>query len=510
VDFNDQGQAFLTACVIPHLYHMIQGGRYQRQAGQHFNPYTYSDIQTIAVHRHWIGDTPHGGNNRSDAAGGGHAHAGAMIYLGGSWPDEYRNQIFMNNIHGARLNEDRLAAKGSGYVGDRAPDFLLANDSWSQILNLQYGPDGQIYMIDWYDANQCHHGKAAGHDRSNGRIFKVSYKNAKPVRVDLAAKSDAELVELLLNDNDWYVRHARRILQERGVNPKLIEPLAKMAFEHGESTRRLRGLWALHAVRGLDEKRISRGLAHDDPYVRAWTIQLALEDRQPSAATLSRLTGMAADDPSPVVRLYLASAADRLSREQRAPIVRRLVAHGEDATDHNLPLMYWYAAEPLVEWNPAEAAAALDATKLPLVRQYLVRRMAQFASPEALALLVKRIGGKKVDAQRELIEQINVGLQGKRQLAMPEGWSAVYDQLLKTGDPQIGSLATAIALTFGDKRAFGRLEQTLADAKADARARQDALAALVKERDTELPPILHRLLDEAAMRRPALRALMPA
>ena len=88
VDFNDHGQAFATACVIPHLYHIIQGGRYQRQAGAHFNPYTYDDIKTIAVHRHWIGDTPHSGNNRSDAAGGGHAHAGAMIYLGGSLAGE--------------------------------------------------------------------------------------------------------------------------------------------------------------------------------------------------------------------------------------------------------------------------------------------------------------------------------------------------------------------------------------------------------------------------------------
>ena len=95
IDFNDMGQAFCTACVIPHLYHIIQGGRYQRQAGEHFNRHTYDDIKTIAVHRHWIGDTPHAGNNRSDAAGGGHAHAGAMIYLGGSWPE----QISQPDLH---------------------------------------------------------------------------------------------------------------------------------------------------------------------------------------------------------------------------------------------------------------------------------------------------------------------------------------------------------------------------------------------------------------------------
>ncbi len=177
VDFDSRGQCFLTACVIPHLYHVIQGARYQRQAGQHFDPFTFDDIKTIALHRHWIGDNPHGGNNRSDEAGGGHAHSGAMIYLGGSWPEQYHDQIFMNNIHGARLNQDKLTRKGSGYVGDRAPDFLFANDRSSQILYFRYGPDGQVYAIDWYDIQQCHTKNPGDHDRSNGRVYRISYNN---------------------------------------------------------------------------------------------------------------------------------------------------------------------------------------------------------------------------------------------------------------------------------------------------------------------------------------------
>ncbi len=184
----------ITACVIPHLYHIAQGGRYERQAGQHFNPYTYDDIKTMADHRHYLGFNPHGGNGRSDAAGGGHAHAGAMIYLGDSWPAEYRGSLFMNNIHGARLNRDVLKPNGSGFVGSHAADFLLANDSWSQIVHLEYGPDGGVYLIDWYDKNQCHHNDVNGHDRTNGRVFKVTYGNEKKVARDLAKLSDQELV----------------------------------------------------------------------------------------------------------------------------------------------------------------------------------------------------------------------------------------------------------------------------------------------------------------------------
>src|SRR5580698_7975050 len=108
LDFNDRGQAFVEACVIPHNWHIFPGGRYHRQAGTHFNPHTYADIQTIAEHRHYVGGNPHGGNGRSDEAGGGHAHCGAMIYLGGAWPKEYDGKMFMGNVHGHRINVDTL------------------------------------------------------------------------------------------------------------------------------------------------------------------------------------------------------------------------------------------------------------------------------------------------------------------------------------------------------------------------------------------------------------------
>ena len=61
-----------------------------------------------------------------------------------------------------------------------------------------------MYMIDWYDRNQCHHGNVEAHDRSNGRVFKVSYGDARPAAVDIARLSDGELVNLLLTRNDWF------------------------------------------------------------------------------------------------------------------------------------------------------------------------------------------------------------------------------------------------------------------------------------------------------------------
>jgi len=509
VDFNDQGQAFITACVIPHLYQMIQGGRYQRQAGQHYNPYTYDDIKTIAIHRHWIGATPHSGNNRSDAAGGGHAHAGAMIYLGGVWPENYRNQIFMNNIHGARLNVDQLTAQGSGYSGDRSPDFLFANDSWSQIINLQAGPDGQMYMIDWYDRNQCHHGNTEGHDRSNGRIFKVSYGDLKAEPVDIKALSDKQLVEQQLNPNDWHVRHARRVLQERGLkDPEAKVALIEMAFTHKDETRRLRALWALHGAGLLDEALIARALTNDAPHVRAWAIQFACEDKKPSDASLSKFAELAKSDPSPVVRLYLSSAAGRIPLEKRWEILSGLTKHAEDAGDHNLPLMYWYAAEPLAGVDAARALALAAASPVAPLPAFMARRIASAGTPEAFDLVVERIAETNDKrAHAALLSGLTDSLRGRRKVDMPKAWPKALASIRKTGDAETAHAALSLAITFGDTSAMDDMRKLVADAKAPIEQRQSALSALLKVRDTSLPPTLQKLIADASLRGAALRGL---
>lgn len=410
LDFNDYGHAFITACVIEHLYQIIPGARYKRQARQHFNPNTYDDIKTIADHVHWVGNKgPHAGNSRSDAAGGGHAHAGAMIYLGGdTWPKEYRDAILMNNIHGARTNMDRLERSGSGYAGTHAPDFLKTNDSWSQMLNFRYGPDGSVHVIDWYDKNQCHSSNPEIHDKSLGRIFKISHTGDTWVQVDLAKKSSAELVDLQLNRNDWYVRHARRILQERGPDPKVHDALKRILKENPDVTRKLRALWALHVTHGASEGLLQALLDNESEYIRSWAITLLAEGQHPSDATLRHFARLASRDKSPLVRLYLAGALQRVPPAKRWEVLEGLLSHAEDAGDHNLPLMVWYAAEPVVELDMPRALTLAGATKLPGMFQYTVRRIAAVGTQDALRTLTDRLGRTANAAERrEIASGIN-------------------------------------------------------------------------------------------------------
>ncbi len=385
IDFNDYGHAFLTVCVIEHMYYAIQGARYQRQADQHFNAYTYDDIKTIADHRHWVGDRgPHAGNFRSASAGGGHAHAGAMIYLGGnSWPKQYRNEIFMNNINGARLNVDHLEPAGSGYAATHQPDFLVMNDAWSQWLNFKYGPSGSVYAIDWYDKNQCHNANPDVHDKTMGRIFQISYKDDQWVKVDLAKATDAELVAYQLHANDWYVRQARQILQERGPNPKVHKALKEILANNPDVTRQLRTLWALHVTDGLSEEALNDLLVHPSEYLRSWAVQLLAEDKKVSPKTLKHFAALAQHDPSPLVRLYLTSAMLRLEPAQRWDVMAALLQKSEDKDDHNLPLLAWYAVESLAPLDPKRALQMAEKAKLPKILDYTVRRVGALGTEEA-------------------------------------------------------------------------------------------------------------------------------
>ncbi len=532
VDFNDYGQAFITACVIPHMYHVIQGGRYQRQAGQHFHPYTYDDLKTIADHAHYAGNIrDHAWWGRDEpvvhadthAAGGGHAHCGAMIYLGDNWPTCFRNTLFMANIHGNRVNNDVFRRNGSGYVASHNPDFLFANDRWFRGINLKYGPDGSVYLIDWYDPNACHRNQPEIWDRSNGRIYRISYGDVPPRKVDLASLSDGELVDLQMHENDWYVRTARRLLQERSHQARIApsterrnqlyqleRTLSRLAQEERPVPQRLRALWCYAVMRDESDWGLTAELLQAaDPnaeYLRAWAIQLEVEDGRIPPVLFEKITELSKSDPSPVVRLYIASALQRLPLDQRWDLARNLLQHADDAADHNLPLMIWYAVEPLVPHNPDLALSLAAEAKIPLVAQFIYRRAA--ADPAALPRLLAAIAAATSEPQQQtMLAEVMTVVKTSGQLPMPKGWPEVYARLSRSDNPDIRRQAQFITVKFGDTSIFPALRQIAADPKAEPSARISAVEALVSGKDPQLPPVLLTLLDDSALRSLALRSL---
>jgi hypothetical protein len=123
---------------------------------------------------------------------------------------------------------------------------------------------------------------------------------------------------------------------------------------------------------------------------------------------------MAREDPSPLVRLYLAGGLQRLPVDSRWDVLTGLFAHAEDAGDQNLPLMIWYAAEPAVGLDMERAIAAAGDSKLPNLFAFTVRRVAAVGTQGALKVLTDRLGQTTDrDQQKELAAAIGRVVDGQ-------------------------------------------------------------------------------------------------
>ena len=399
-DFNDHGQGFATCCVIPHLFHVVQGGTYHKQSKPHVNPYVYDYIPTIRDHTHLS------------------AHGGARFYLADTFPAKYRDQLFMCNIHQHQLLVDVMKPRGSSYIGSHGEDFISMNDLAWVGFSLETGPDGGVYILDWHDTDVC--GNAINFPNS-GRIYRVMPKGAKKIaRPNVGAGTDAELVALQDHPNDWYVRQARLHLQMRAASGKLDLPAVNAGLEMMLKTakttgKRLRALWALQVIGRLPEARLHELLQDKDQYIRAFAIQFLAEEK-PSVSSLSRFEDMAKTDRSPVVRLYLASALQRLSHEKRWPILAALSQHAEDAEDNNIPRMLWFALEPMVPESPEKALQLAMNSKLTKLQELTARRMVSGDLPAPRPRRAKKdtrstFPGKAPVAHQKEIQKVAPGFQ---------------------------------------------------------------------------------------------------
>ena len=520
LDYNENGEFFVEACVIPHMWHIVRGGRYQRQAGQHFNPHTYIDIPTIAMHRHYVGATPHGGNNKSDSVGGGHAHSGLLCYQGGLWPKDYHGKLFMGNIHGHRINVDQLGPGQDGYRAFGNPDFLKSHDRYCIIVAMHAGPDGNVYFSDWSDKQVCHRNEVEIWDRTNGRLFKIVHKDTKPVNgLDLNKCTDAELVEHQLNDNDWYARHARRILHERHAAGTLFnkvetrEQLAEIAFRHKDDTRRLRALWALHVTGGLTDEMYTKALVHGTT-VPVWAIRLGTETVKVAAPVRQALLDK--NRPSEWSALFQQA---RVAALQQMPVADRWEAlarfNGFTADQPAQLALYWYAIEPL---------AVLDLTRLLKVnvvsgttelRRLAIRRAVDADPMEAVAQVVALMNIEKTSYNYvlSLPADLNLALQSRGRLPAPAEWKAARESLMKlTSQPRADNKRVRgdilrLGLRFGDESAFGELRDSVLDAANPIDQRKLSLESLQEAKDPNLPAVFRKLLADDELRSHAIRGL---
>ncbi len=291
--------------MIDHLWHLTETGYYFRQGGP-YPPFTHA-MGSIVKHRHQKA-----------------AYCGIHFFDSDAYPAEYRERLYMGNIHGSGINVDVLSRAGSTYRGTAAPDLLAANDAWFMPVVQKTGPDGCLYVLDWYDRYHCYQDARRdpeGIDRLKGRLYRIRYQDTPRAQpFDLAAEDDEALIARLHSPNVYYRDVAQRLLAERN-DPETRPRLEQLVGDASVARKtRMHALWALVGGGPLSVEFHQSLLENADPGIRAWGVRAAGNEKSPHATIADKVVSLASD-PSPDVRLQVAIAARKLDGVDALPVL---------------------------------------------------------------------------------------------------------------------------------------------------------------------------------------------
>lgn len=467
---NSDGEFILACCVIPHLYHIVPGAVYKRQAGANENPYVFGSVPEICDHTF----------HRES----GWAHAGLISLDVPHIPEKYRNSVIFGSIHGCSIKQNILKPNGSSFKASRGDDFLVSGDKNFRPINMKWGPHGDIYLIDWHDQNPCHQAKASDWDYERGRVYRIELKGrkgGKPANLT-AANDDPPSVGL----TDPYARRtALRLAYERFA-PKPMPVV---------NTPRLKSwtdIQALHALGSMTPFRDghTESTAHA---AKAWQVRLTSQMKI-EQEDLKSLVGLAKETPNATVRRELASAALRMTAQHdTTALLTALAGHGEDADDPLIPHLVWLAWEQeLTKQHQRDGFQSdrrteavidqmvADAPGNRLVRDHLlpktIRRMAITGEANALRRCVEIVARlNDVNSREKALDGIALALQG-RTVDMPENWPAIVKDL--RAEPKLAKYADALAVAFRDPEAVKRSFTVMRDTTQPDAARAEAIRQL--------------------------------
>jgi putative heme-binding domain-containing protein len=511
IAINPEGDVFASACVIDHLWHLVESAYYIRQGGP-YPPHTWP-AGSIVDHTHQKA-----------------AYCGIHYFDSPAYPPEYRGKLYFGNIHGNCINVDTLTKNGSTYRAEPAADFLSANDAWFMPVVQKTGPDGCLYILDWYDRYHCYQDAnrdPAGIDRLKGRLYRVRYRETpRRAGFDLAAESDPQLVERLGDPNVFDREVAHRLLVER-MMARENEPLRNLLERHAIGNAagresRLRALQILGASNQLRPVVHGPALGHEDPAFRAWAVRLA-GDHKPIDPQVRMLALKSVTDRAPEVRLQAAIAARKLLGSNAIPALLDVLSASAD--DALIPHVVWQNLLPLFESPHAhgqimtglegtrpEARAGLERLwprildRLIDLPQLSGESLSGFARAGLIRIQDARLRGTVL---RTLTHAIRDGeLAGDRLTALRAGLLEYVREGMadKTRATERGD-SLQLAASLGDSGSIEELRRWIADPQVEPSGRSEAFETLVATRDPGALETAARILRDARTP-PRLRELV--
>ncbi len=408
LDFDEDGNLIYSTNLGPYrMLHGVQGGYYWKSFGKHgalHNPYTYGYFDHVPY------------SNFT----GGHVTDGGIIYQGDQFPAEFRGKYIANDLLGHAVQWHNLQRNGSTFNASYGSELLTPNDTWFAPSDLTMGPDGSLYVADWYDKRTAHPDPDADWDRSNGRIYQIRYNGTNVEhgtsnfqRPTFDKAKSKELVKMLGESNDWNVRWARHTLADRrdkSVIPILRNTILQSTNDH----LALESLWALYVSGGLDDKFSGQLLQHRLPQIRSWAVRLLGDEGKAARNVLS----LATTETNVMVRSQLASTANRLPAIEGLAVTGTLALRDVNAKDPYIPLLLWWAVEAHCVSHVEQCInifAAVDAWHHPVVNETiaprLMRRYAAEGSSATLAGCAEILKRAPANYRASMLASLNEGLQ---------------------------------------------------------------------------------------------------
>lgn len=501
VEFDSKGRLYSGNNGSDRGPYYKQGGYYPRSLGKHgpyTNPYTFGNLDNMELEGEKVRFT----------------HS-LIRYEGGKLPQAYEGKMIAVNPLLNYVQLTRFEPRGSTFKNVDERKIVETDDHWFRPVNIKEGPDGAVYIADWYDSRLSHVDPRDTWHKSSGRIYRLRAKGSKAAfpNFDLSKLTNAQLVKQLQNNNKWFRQQA--LLQFANRKDKSVVPRLADILKTGNPDLALEALWAIHVSGGFNDDIAGIALNHQDQYVREWAVRLLGDKKKVSQEMASRLATLAITETSPIVRSQLAATAKRLSGSIAIPILKNLIKNHDDSNDPDIPLLIWWAIEAKSESDRDAVISVFEDKGLwqkKLVQDVLLKRLMQRyimsagdANYNAASKLI-RLAPSKASA-KILMTGLREGLRGKDVI----GLSAELTKAIQPYQSELFGAPLALGIRQGNAGAVKQALNVIADDNADFDHRLSYIVILGQTNHPESVPVLLSIVENSkstgAMKEAALQAL---
>lgn len=339
VEIDEKGRLYSGDNGTTRGQYYKQGAYFTKNLGKHgafTNPYTFGYLPNMALH---------GEETRF-------THA-FVKYGGNSLPSRYNDRMIAINPLQSYVQLTRFETNGSSFKTIDEERIMQTDDHWFRPVDIIHGPDGNVYIADWYDSRISHVDPRDTWDKNSGRIYMLKSRGAEkqPGKFDLFSKSDTELMDMFTDKNIWFRQHALLLLGDR-KNSSLI-PYLMQRLQGTDGQQALEALWAINLSGGFVDDVPAIALHHADPFVRMWAVRLIGDSKNISPPLAEELVKLSLSEKNSEVRSQLAATAKRMRSAVTIGIVKNLLEN-DDSADPDIPLQIWWAIESVAVSNRDE------------------------------------------------------------------------------------------------------------------------------------------------------------